>query len=100
MDNQTAVKIYRQCRERFGEMRQKNKSTEEVGEYLQALNRYYEGEYQYDTVIEEVADCIVCFEQVLLAIGDRHGISFEEIKQKVIDIKNKKILRLEKRIQK
>lgn len=99
MNNSEVKKIYRKCREHYGEIRQKNKATEEVGEFLQALNKYYEGQWCYDKVIEEIVDCLVCFEQILLAIADRNGLHYDEVLEIVLLEKISKIERLQKRIE-
>lgn len=64
--------IYRWAVERFGAEHQIRKAAEELGELIQALMRYGNGEPVLGNVCEEIADVEIMLEQLKIILGERY----------------------------
>lgn len=64
--------IYRQAVEWFGVEHQIKKAAEELGELIQALMRYSNGEPVIGNVCEEIADVEIMLEQIKIILGERY----------------------------
>lgn len=64
--------IYQWAVTRFGAHHQINKAAEELGELIQALMRYGNGEPVIGNVCEEIADVEIMLEQLKIILGDRY----------------------------
>lgn len=69
----------------YGEDRQKRKTVEEIGEYLQAVNKLDEAilkdnleqcKYEKQHLQEEIADCLIMFHQMRLIYGPKEVDTF------------------------
>jgi len=98
MNNNDAIKIFRAARDKYGESAQREVISEEIGELLSAKSKYYRGRIDYDNVLDECADVLVCIDQLILNIADRHGYTYEELIARVRGIKDMKVLRLAERV--
>lgn len=81
--------IYRWAIERFGAEHQIRKAAEELGELIQALMRYGNGEPVSGNVCEEIADVEIMLEQLKIIMGERYS-NYLELK------KGEKLRRLER----
>lgn len=98
MDNEKRFKIFRAAREKWSEIAQSMVLMEECGELISAVSRYYRGRDTFDHVLEEIADVIVCCEQLILNMADRHDYAFDEFEARIRNIKEEKVNRLNERI--
>ena len=64
--------IYQWAVTRFGAAHQINKAAEELGELIQALMRYRNGEPVIGNVCEEIADVEIMLEQLKVILGERY----------------------------
>ena len=64
--------IYHWAVERFGTEHQIKKAAEELGELIQALMRYGNGEPVIGNVCEEIADVEIMLEQLKIILGERY----------------------------
>ena len=64
--------IYQWAVMRFGAHHQINKAAEELGELIQALIRYGNGEPVIGNVCEEIADVEIMLEQLKIILGERY----------------------------
>lgn len=64
--------IYRQAVKWFGVEHQIKKAAEELGELIQALMRYSNGEPVIGNVCEEIADVEIMLEQLKIILGERY----------------------------
>lgn len=64
--------IYRQAIVQFGSEHQIRKAAEELGELIQALMRYGNGEPVIGNVCEEIADVEIMLEQIKIILGERY----------------------------
>lgn len=64
--------IYHWAVERFGAEHQIRKAAEELGELIQALMRYGNGEPVIGNVCEEIADVEIMLEQLKIILGERY----------------------------
>lgn len=92
------LKLYRAYREKYTEIAQDGVHSEELGELLAAKSKYYRGQHDYDHVLEEIADVMICCEQLILNMADRHGIEYDVFESEVRNIKYRKIERMQERL--
>ena len=64
--------IYEQAVKHYGRLNQLIKTMEELGELIQALARWAEGEAVVGNIAEEIADVEIMLEQVKIILGDRY----------------------------
>lgn len=64
--------IYRAAVQEYGANHQIHKAAEELGELIQALMRYINGEPVVGNVCEEIADVEIMLEQVKIILGERY----------------------------
>ena len=64
--------IYQWAVTRFGAHHQINKAAEELGELIQALMRYGNGEPVIGNVCEEIADVEIMLGQIKIILGERY----------------------------
>lgn len=64
--------IYHWAVTRFGSEHQIRKAAEELGELIQALMRYGNGEPVVGNVAEEIADVEIMLEQLKIILGERY----------------------------
>lgn len=64
--------IYRQAIVQFGSEHQIRKAAEELGELIQALMRFGNGEPVIGNVCEEIADVEIMLEQLKIILGERY----------------------------
>lgn len=98
MDNKKRFKIFRMLRKRYTEIAQAMVACEELGELITAISQYYRGRDDADHVIEEIADVMVCCEQLILNMADRHECEYEDFENIVRETKQRKIERMEMRL--
>ena len=92
------AELYRRYRSRYTEIAQDGVMTEEMGELLVAKSKYYRGLGDYDAVLEEVADVVICTEQLIQNIADRHGLEFDDLIHRVREIQRQKWKRMKERL--
>lgn len=92
------IELYRAYRERYTEIAQDGVHSEELGELLVAKSKYYRGQQDYDHVLQEIADVMICCEQLILNMADRHLIEYDILESEVRDIKLQKLKRMKDRL--
>ena len=90
--------LFLEYRRKYGEIAQAMVAHEELCELGTAISQYYRGRDDADHVIEEIADVMICCEQLILNMSIRHGDTYDNMEDKVRDIKLKKIKRMAERI--
>jgi len=85
------IKIYKQAWEKFGEDSQLFQVVEEFGELLVAINKHrrYNTQKTRDNLIEEIVDSDIMIEQLIVHYN---------LKDKIDDLKNKKLDKLKQYI--
>lgn len=92
------LELYRKYRKTYGESAQDGVFSEEAGEYLVAKSKYNRGLGSHVYVLEEIADNLICFEQLVLNMADKENREFGEFWSMVEQIKTAKIERMDKRL--
>lgn len=84
-----SVDVYKAAAKKWGADAQAGVAVEEMGELIAALSRYARGRVGIEVVAEEVADVIICMEQLQLAfcpvgmVGNFKQRKIERLAQRV-----------------
>lgn len=89
MEQQERVQLYNELMDTFGYEHQMHVACEECAELTNALMKKERGRATDDEVLDEVADVIICMEQLALHFGVA----------KAVEAKERKLQRLKERLQ-
>jgi NTP pyrophosphatase (non-canonical NTP hydrolase) len=87
------LKVFNQAIDKFGRNNQMDMAVEECAELIKAINKYKRkpSGYTADDILDEIADVEIMCQQLRIMFDNRHT--------RVDDIKKKKIIRLQSRIE-
>ena len=87
--NDYKIKLYKAAIDKWGLAFQALKTSEEVGELLQALSKVCLGKWNKERLAEEIADVSIMLEQLKVAY---------DLNKRVVELKEIKLKRLEERL--
>ena len=98
MTNEKRFSIFRNARHKWSEIAQAMVACEEMGELITAVSQYYRGRDDADHVLEEIADVMLCCEQLIFNMAERHNCEYEDFETIVRETKQRKLERMEMRL--